>query len=401
MDSIKSNLLRSVLTILIIAIGIMALVGILTAIDSIKSTISKEFTSMGANTFTITSRGMHVHVGKNRYRTKNHAYISFYQAERFKEEFVFPAKISISARASGIATLKYESEKTNPNISVRGIDENYLLTAGYELVNGRNFTKYDIEHNRSFVIIGDEIARNLFAPEIDPIDKVITIGSGKFRIIAVLMAKGSTMGMSGDKICFLPVSTVRQYYSRPNMSFTINIMPQDPKLLDTAIGEAEGFFRIVRNLNAIDETDFNITKSDNLVNILIENLKYVSLAATIIGLITLFGAAIGLMNIMLVSVTERTKEIGIRKALGANSKIIKQQFLFEAIIIGQLGGLLGVILGILAGNLISIVTGGQFVVPWIWILTGVLLCLLVSLLSGLIPAIKASKLDPIVALHYE
>jgi len=401
LNSIRSNLLRSILTILIIAIGIMALVGILTAIESIKSSINKEFTSMGANTFTITSRGMHVHVGKNRYRTKNHAYISYYEAKRFKDEFRFPAIVSISAWASGIATIKYESVKTNPNITVRGVDENYLFSAGYELQRGRNFNAYEIENNRSLVILGHEIAQTLFGTETDPIDKIINVGSGKFKVIGVLIKKGSSMGMSGDKICMLPVTTVRQYYSRPNMSFTISIMPDDTKLLDIAVSEAEGFFRIVRNLDAIDETDFNITKSDNLVNILIENLKKVTLAATIIGLITLLGAAIGLMNIMLVAVSERTREIGTRKALGANSRMIKQQFLFEAVVIGQFGGLLGIFLGILMGNLISVATKGSFVIPWLWIMAGVILCLIVSLLSGLIPAVKAAKLDPIIALHYE
>jgi len=399
-QSIKSNLLRSILTILIISIGIMALVGILTAIESIKKSINDEFTSMGANTFTIANRGMHVQVGKKHYRAKNHSAITFKQATRFKNEFNFPALVSISTYASGIATVKYESEKTNPNISIRGIDENYLSTAGYEIYKGRNFAKYDIEHNRSLVIIGDEIASKLFS-DIDPIGKIINVGSGKFKIIGVLVKKGSSMGMNSDNICFLPVTTVRQYYSRPNMSFTISVVPNDPKLLDASIGEAEGLFRIIRNLDPVDETDFNLTKSDNLVNILLDNIKKVSLAATIIGIITLFGATVGLMNIMLVSVSERTREIGTRKALGANSRVIKQQFLFEAIVIGQLGGYLGIILGILIGNLISVLTGGLFVIPWLWIIVGVLLCLLVSLLSGLIPAIKAARLNPIIALHYE
>ena len=400
-QSIKSNLLRSILTILIITIGIMALVGILTAIESIKSSINKEFTSMGANTFTITSRGMHVQVGDKHYRNQNHAYISYYHAKQFKDDFIFPAKVSISTYASGMATIKHESTKTNPNINVRGIDEAYLHTAGYEITKGRNFSKYEIENNRSLVIIGHEIAKLLFPEDADPLDKIITIGNGKFKVIGILKEKGNSMGMSGDKICLLPVTTVRQYYSKPNMSFTISIMPNDPKLLDIAISEAEGTFRIVRNLDAIDETDFNITKSDNLVNILLENIQKVSLAATIIGLITLFGAAIGLMNIMLVAVSERTREIGTRKALGANSRMIKQQFLFEAVVIGQLGGIFGIIFGILIGNLISITTGGQFVIPWLWMIMGVILCLIVSLLSGLIPAVKAAKLDPIIALHYE
>ena len=178
-------------------------------------------------------------------------------------------------------------------------------------------------------------------------------------------------------------------------------MPATAQQMEASIGEAEATFRNIRGLNITDDSDFVVEKSDNLVNILLDNIKYVTLAATIIGFITLLGAAIGLMNILLVTVVERTREIGIHKALGANSKSIKQQFLIESIVIGQLGGLLGIILGILAGNGVSALIGSSFIIPWQWMLAGVLLCVIVSLGSGVIPAIKASKLDPIEALRYE
>ena len=167
------------------------------------------------------------------------------------------------------------------------------------------------------------------------------------------------------------------------------------------MGEAEAVFRNIRGLNVLDDTDFVIEKSDNLVNVLLDNIKYVTLAATIIGFITLLGAAIGLMNILLVTVAERTREIGIHKAMGANSRSIRQQFMIESIAIGQLGGLLGIFLGIMAGNGVSLLIGTSFIIPWQWMLAGVALCLLVSLGSGVLPAIKASKLDPIDALRYE
>lgn len=400
-DSIRSNLLRSVLTILIIAVGIMALVGILTAIDAIKNSISSEFLRMGANTFTIENRGMRVHIAGNRYRAKNHSSISFREAQRFKKEFNFPAKVSVSISATGIATIKHESKKTDPNVRVRGVDENFLQTGGYELGKGRNFTETEIQNSRNLAIVGSEVVSKLFDKNESPLNKIISIGSKRYKIIGVLESKGASMGFSDDRSCMLPVSNVRQYFSRPNMSFKINVMPLSPQLLDIAIGEAEGLFRIIRHLDVSDETDFNLSKSDNLAQMLLENIKFVTVAATIIGIITLFGAAIGLMNIMLVSVSERTREIGTRKAIGAKSAIIKQQFLFEAIVIGQLGGILGIILGISMGNLVSLSIGSPFIIPWIWIIGGVVLCLLVSLASGLLPAIKASKLDPITALRYE
>ncbi len=400
-QSIRSNLLRTILTVLIIAVGITALVGILTAIDSIKNSITKEFTFMGANTFTITSRGMRVQVGNSRYRTKNYSYISFYEAKEFKETFNFPATTAISVNATGAATVKYGSEKTNPNISVQGIDEFYLVTAGYEIEKGRSFSDDDIRSGRNVALIGSSLSNRIFKGGENPLDKVISIGSGKYKVAGVLKEKGGGFGNGGDLVCFIPYTNARNYFSRPNMNFDIQIKIDQPELLDAAVGQAESTFRVVRDLDPLDETDFNIEKSDNIVNILLDNIKNITLVATIIGLITLFGAAVGLMNIMLVSVTERTREIGVRKAIGAKNTTVKQQFLIEAIVIGQIGGVLGIVLGILVGNLVSIMIGSSFIIPWTWIFMGVVVCFGVGIVSGYYPAQKASRLDPIESLRYE
>jgi len=385
---------------MIIAIGIMALVGILTAIDSIKSSISNEFMRMGANTFTIQNHGFQVKIGEHR-RTKNFSRISYAQAKEFKENFAFPATVAISVRASNTATVKHESEKSNPNIYVLGSDENYLHTSGLDIELGRNFSQIEINNGRNIVIIGSGLKNILFEYNENPLDKQIQIGSAKYKVIGVLQEKGSGMGAKDDNMCILPITTVRQYFSLNNISFRINIKPHEVFQLDIAISEAEGLFRVVRRLAASDISDFNIRKSDSLVEMLLENISQVTIAATIIGVITLFGAAIGLMNIMLVAVSERTREIGTRKAIGATSDVIKQQFLFESVIIGQIGGILGVMLGILVGNIVSVAMETAFIIPWIWIFLGSMLCFIVGLLSGYLPAVKAAKLDPIAALRYE
>lgn len=400
-QTVRSNKLRTILTIAIIAFGIMALVGILTAIDSIKTSLTDQFMMMGANTFTIESRSMNIQIGNQRYRRKNHVYISYRQAEEFKEKFNFPAEVSIWTWASGMGIVKFESEKTNPNIPVIGADENYLSTSGFEIAQGRNFSKEEVLNYRNYAILGSELASQLFKEFQNPIDKIIAVGNSKYRVIGVLESKGSSMGMSSDRICILPYTSVRQYFSWPNRNYSISVKTPTSALIEPATGEAEGVFRIVRNLEPKDESDFNITTSDNLVKILLENLANINVAAIIIGIITLFGAVIGLMNIMLVSVTERTREIGIRKAMGARRKTIKQQFLSEAIVIGQLGGIFGIILGIIIGNLVSFLIKTPFVIPWLWILVGVVLCFLVGVISGYFPAVKAAKQDPIVALRYE
>ncbi len=401
LEAIRSHLLRSILTVLIIAFGIMALVGILTAIDSIKYSLNENFAMMGANTFTLRNRELNIHIGGGNQRSERFQSITYKQALEFKDTYTFPAYTSVYTFGTGIATLKYESKKTDPNVRIVGSDENYFITSGLEIEKGRNFNQNEVYFGSSVAVIGSEIASRLFEKNENPIDKIISVGPGKYRIIGVLKEKGSSVGFNSDRRCILPLNNVRQYFSRPNMNFSININVDMSEKMEPAIGEATGLFRVIRG-DILGEPDtFGVAKSDSIAEMLIGLTGKVRLAATFIGLITLMGAAIGLMNIMLVSVTERTREIGVRKAMGATKRTIRNQFFVEAIVIGQLGGLVGIFLGILIGNIMSLVIGSAFIVPWEWILLGVGLCFSVAVISGIIPAHKAAKLDPIESLRYE
>jgi putative ABC transport system permease protein len=401
LDSIKANRLRAIITMLIIAIGITALVGILSAIDAIKNGINNNFTSMGANTFTIRNSDVNIRVGRNGRKAKTFDKIKYKEAVRFKNEFNYPVITSVSTMASQASRIKFENKKTNPNIQVFGSDENYILTAGYDLESGRNFNSYEVISGAPNVIIGKDIEKSLFGENNSAIDKIIKIGASRYKIIGVLKSKGNSAGFGGDKLCIIPLTNARQYFGSDNMSFTINVLTKNSALLDNILNEAKATFRKVRKIPTTGADDFDIVKSDNLATLLIGNLQKVTAGATIIGLITLLGAAIGLMNIMLVSVTERTREIGVRKALGATQNAIKSQFLIESVVICVMGGLIGILFGIIIGNVISFALDTGFFIPWFWIIMGVIICVTVGLLSGFIPAKRASKLDPIDSLRFE
>lgn len=398
--AIRSQLLRAVLTMFIIAVGISALVGILTAIDGIKLSINNNFSQMGSNTFNIRNRSENMFIRREGLKGTAHREISLKEAQQFKKRFEFPSTLSISAMASSSAKLKSYLEESDPNITVFGSDEQYIYTSGYEIEKGRNFSSAEIETNTNVILLGYDVAIKLFQNK-SPIDQFVTLGNHRYKVIGCLKKKGSSLGMGGDRICIIPVEHVKMYYNRSSLSYVMSVMVEHHPMIEIAMGEAEGVFRQVRKDPLGKESSFKLTNSESLISKLSENIGYVTSAATVIGLITLLGASIGLMNIMLVSVTERTREIGTRMALGASSYYIKQQFLIEAIVICQLGGIMGVLMGMGIGNITSIVMGGPFFVPWKWIFAGVLSCLFVGIVSGYYPAVKASELDPVEALRHE
>jgi putative ABC transport system permease protein len=399
--SIKSNVLRTVLTGLIIAIGITSLVGMLTAVDGIKSEIDSSLSGLGANSFDIDSRSSSQR-NNNGKKEKSYEPISFQEAVRFKEDYNFPSTVTVSTRASGSAEIKFGDKTTNPNTSITGGDENYLTIKGVQLERGRNFSGLEIEFGNYVCILGTEIVNNLFDENEDPINKTVKFYGNNYRVIGLLEQKGGFGGDSGeDRNVIIPLLNAKRLDRRGSMRYDITTMIQDPEQIEFAMGEATGYMRKIRNDKIGADNSFEVERSDSVSDALDEITFGLRIGGIIVGAVTLLGAAIGLMNIMMVSVTERTKEIGIRKALGATPTRIRQQFLIEAIVICQIGGVVGAILGIAVGNGIAKFLGGAFIIPWVWIIVSLVICVVVGLTSGFIPANKASKLNPIDALRFE
>jgi len=397
--AIRSNLLRALLTIAIIAIGIMALVGILTAIESIKASIVTNFSIMGSNSFTIRTKGMFAHGGRHG-EVKEEPPVSFAQAMEFKKRYSFSEVVSINTRATSIAQVKRAQEETNPNVTVMGVDENYLQVSSYKLSGGRNFSRHELETGFNSCLLGSAVVKHLYDRRDTIENSEVTIGNVRYRVIGVLSEKGASM-IGTDNVVLVTVQNARKVFPETTDKYSISVAVDSPELLDAAAEEARGIFRSVRKLSPHEEDDFEISKSDRIATTVIDQLRYVRWAAIVIGAVTLISAGIGLMNIMLVAVAERTREIGINKSIGATNRIIRFQFLTEAVVICQLGGVFGIVLGILIGNVVSIFLEGDFIIPWGWIAGGFAFCFLIGLAAGLYPAIKASRLDPIEALRYE
>lgn len=402
LGSIRTQLLRTVLTIIIIAIGITALVGILTIVTALKYNLTTSFASMGSNTFNINQYQNTLRQEGGNEIEKINPIISYPEAKAFKEKYDYPlTQTSLSFTAAGNAEVKFENQKTDPEITVLGIDDTYIPNSGLEVTQGRNFNNFDISNNVYSCIVGSDFATKGLLKDVNPIGKTLSVRGAKFKVIGVLKEKGSTFGNSRDLRVMIPIQVARSMFSQPNINYSVSIMIQKAELLDEAIDNAVVEMRQIRKLNPVQEDNFGISRSDELLNKIGGLTDFLQISAWVMGIITILGSSIALMNIMIVSVTERTREIGVRKALGAKKSTIAWQFFIETLTIGQLGGFFGIIFGILIGYVICSLAGWDFVIPWGAMLAAVITSFIVALVSGLYPAIKASQLDPIEALRYE
>lgn len=411
--TIRSNRLRTGITVAIIALGIAALIGINTAIQAMSQKFMESFSSMGANGFTIRYRTAfrfdrggvtkEKKGGRKLKKSNTNKPITKIQAEEFKERYNYPAKVSLSLNGGNGNAVAYGNKKTNPTVYIRGGDENYLELNGYTVVAGRNLNELDVSTGRNVCMLGKDVADKLFGSnEEAPLDKMVRINNIGFRVIGVLGEKGSQFGQSMDNVIVTSYNSVRRFFaSSAQQSFSIGVKSNSIADIETAIGEAEGIFRVIRKNDIKEEDNFLIDKSDAFVEMFLRQMGWLTGSAVVIGFITLAGAAIGLMNIMLVAVTERTKEVGLVKAIGGKQKNIRGQFLLEAILISLLGAVFGILLGVLLGNSVSILMSTGFVVPWAWVFLGIIICTAVGLAAGIYPALKASRLNPIEALRYE
>jgi putative ABC transport system permease protein len=398
--SIRGQALRTTLTVGIIGMGIMALIAMVTATESLKANIVQEFSSLGTNTFTIKPKrtGGITH-GRRKAPTDP---ISYDDVRRFTKSIKLNSDLDLTTSASTFATstaiLSRGTKRTDPNTQILGVDGNYLNVSSIPLSVGRGFTSIEGEQSPAMIVIGSKIVSKLFEEWEEPVGENILLKGSRYTVIGVLESRGSGFGMSQDNQCLITIPSSRRQFSDKNRSYSLVCSVDKTENLAHATEIATGTMRMVRKDAPGKESSFEISQSNSLVDTLIEATSGITIAAAVIGIITLFGAGIGLMNIMLVSVSERTREIGTRKSLGASSRAIRTQFLVEVIIIGQLGGSVGILAGLGLGNLIAIFFETPFVIPWIWIFIGLTLCMITSIASGYYPARKAALLDPIDAL---
>lgn len=398
LNSLFKNKLRSVLTLVGIAIGLFSIIVVMTAIGAIQATVENTFNQLGTNNFVV--QKFPAIMGPSQWRLyRNRPDLTIEQGERLIKLTSLPTAVGISLDENG-KVVKYKDETTNPDVSIDGINMDELKVENLTISQGRGFSQQDIDYGRNVCIIGHDIAEKLFKV-IYPIGQTIKADNKmNLTVIGVYDKRGSVLGTGQDEFISIPITVFKKYYGdRRSAEYTI--MSRSKTLIARTMDEVVGALRKIRKIPPGKDNDFEIVTNDQLVEQFNGITKYFRLGAAVVAFIALAAAGVGIMNIMLVSVTERTKEIGIRKAIGARKVTIRTQFLVEAIILCQIGGLIGIILGVIGGNIIASALSVSGIIPIDWIVIGISVTTFVGVVFGVYPAIKASNLDPIEALRYE
>ncbi len=399
-EAIRQNKLRSILTLLGISIGVFSVIGVMTAIRTLESSVNSQLDILGTNTFTINkSPAIQIHGPGGDRKIRQRKNITYAHYEEMKRKAKLPLRVSVLDGTSE-RNIRYKDKSLKKSAELRGADEWALRSINAYLADGRNFTPDDIRFSRNVTILGPDIVDILFPFE-DPLGKVIKIKGIDYTVIGVTERKGQAFGQSQDYFVLIPISLYIQRFSNKWTSLGIVFEAESADMYEKTMDEAIGLMRVVRKVPVGEENDFSIISNEELMETFAGFTGGIKIFAGSVSVIALLVAGIGIMNIMLVSVTERIKEIGIRKAIGATRRDILTQFLMEAIFLSQFGGVVGVILGIIGGNVVAIVLNVPAVVPMDWAFYGMAVCSLIGIGFGIYPAWRAANLDPIESLRFE
>ncbi len=399
LDSIRHNKLRSFLTLLGVVIGIFSIIAVMTAINVLQKSVEKNLNVLGTNTFFIQKYPAVQMGGNTRWKYRNRKNLTYEDYLRLKERFRGPATITAEDWHSG-DPVRFKDNQTKNSVTIRGVTPEWEFSSGYFIQSGRMITKNDVDQVRNVAILGQDVI-DVLMPQYNPVGQTVMIRGVKFKIIGTLERKGTIFGQSEDNVVIIPITThLKMFASRwTSLGYAIAVMDMDR--LDEVRDEIVFNLRLVRGVPLGEEKDFEVVSNTSLIDTFNQVTGAIKIAALLISSIALIAAGIGIMNIMLVSVTERTREIGIRKSMGAKKKDIMNQFLVEALVLTEIGAVIGIILGILAGNILALTMNVDGVFPVQWALIGLIVCSLIGIVFGTYPAVKAARLDPIEALRYE
>ncbi|MBI5022062.1 MAG: ABC transporter permease [Ignavibacteriales bacterium] len=398
--ALKTNKLRSTLTLLGIAVGVFSIIGVMTGMAVLINSIENGMSQLGANTFQV-QRMPNFQSGNpaERAKLRNRKFIKYEQALKVKENSTFAAAVGIEAWTFGKTAVGPDGKKSNPDIQIAGEDIEGFITNNWTIGEGRLFTQDEFNSGRNVAVLGKQIIDKIF-PRTDPVGQTIRVDGHEYYVIGTIEPKGGMLGGNQDNFIVIPLNYFFNIYGKER---DVHLMVQSysRETFDDCIEQTRGILRTARQVNPGDEDDFYIFSNDSMIEQFNDFTKYLRLGIMLVSAIALLAAGVGIMNIMLVSVTERTREIGIRKAIGAKKTNILSQFILEAIVISELGGMLGIMLGIIVGNLVAITLEVPAVIPWDWVGIGFGSCSLIGITFGVYPAWKASNLDPIESLRYE